>query len=114
VDWGTVTRLKADRMSMLQKKVEFPTKLWLLLSLGIFVYLFFWLPIEGGKGVPRPTLLLDLPDGMFLDFVLCGVAYFLAAFCSGFFIAAIFGVFKTLLRKHDPLEIPPGPTPASK
>jgi hypothetical protein len=99
-------------MSILQKKFTFPTKLWLLLSLGIFLYLFFRVSIEY-KG-DQPTLLRELLDGGYVLFIFGSVLYFLTAFCSGFFIAAIFGIFKTLLRKHDPLEIPPAPTPASK
>ncbi len=100
-------------MNMLQKPFKYPYKLWLLLSLGMFLYLFFRVPIED-KSIPEPTLLINLPDSQFLWLVLGSVLYFLAAVCSGFFIAAIFGIFRTLLLKHEALKIPPDPTSASK
>ena len=96
--WGASQTIGSDRINMLRRPFKFPTKLWLLLGLGIFLYLYFRIPIED-KTIPRPTLLKDLPESQFLFLVLGSVLYFLTAFCSGFFIAAIFGIFRALFQR---------------
>ena len=84
-------------MSVLRHRFVFPKRLWLVLSLAMFVFLFFRADVC--YKTDRPTAFGDLLSG---DFGLCALGsliWFVVAICAAAYIAAMLGIFRAVFRK---------------
>ena len=85
---------------MFKQRFRYPTKLWLALSLGVFCYLFFRVPVEM-KG-NQPTAYQVCLSGNSEELHAAWVFWLLIAFAVSAFAACIFGI----LRGFFPVKAP--------
>ena len=84
-------------MSALQHRFKFPTRLWLVLSFALFLFLFFRADVC--YKTDRPTAFGDLISGNFGMCILGSAIWFVVSVCIGAYIAAVFGIFRAFVRK---------------
>jgi hypothetical protein len=87
--------------SVLRQRFQFPTKLWLALSLGIFLFLF--LGVKTGFKDEYLTTFRWLVSGDFGAMIFWGVTWgvieLVVSVCVAAYLAALFAVFKALFQK---------------
>jgi hypothetical protein len=81
-------------------RFRFPIKLWLVLSLGVFCYLFFRVPVEM-KGNQPTAYQLFLSNNSRALGSFCFLWIIVAA-GTATFIAAIFGVLRAFVPAKEP------------
>jgi hypothetical protein len=95
---GSCSALDTD-MSSLTQPFKFPKKLWLVLSLICFLYLFFSVVVNGKGDNPtawRAILEGEVGMGMMFGVIWGGVALAFAGF-----VAAVFGIARQLFSRSS-------------